>query len=58
MFWYWSLIASPSKRPARVYPAADGSRCRVPYPNVMCTLKCSIEDGEEGLQEPEGLGTP
>jgi hypothetical protein len=42
----------------RLYPAADGNRCRGLQPNIGRSLGILMEEFVEGLRALEGKGTP
>jgi hypothetical protein len=37
------------------YPSNDQNRFREPQPKIKWSLGNSVEEGEEGLNEPDGL---
>lgn len=39
----------------RFHPATGGNNCRDPQPNIRESLGSPMEDGKEGLKEPEEL---
>ena len=49
---------SSSKRPEKLQPATDGSRCRISLPNIRWSSGSPAEEREEGLEKPEQTGIP
>ena len=52
----WSLTRLSSKRPERLHPAMDVSRCRVPEPNMKLIVKSASEEREKYERNQRGQG--
>ena len=44
----WSRIGAQLRSSEGLHPAADGSRCGDPQPDISWSLRSSTEEGEEG----------